>query len=155
MKTWWLFHGVFFVGYQIARATWRWFVMGMVWFSRIDWWLNHWFIISIVFETFRSGTVYVMHNYIIFQVTPNHHIIYIYGWWFGTFFVIQFWEFHHPSWRSPSFFRVGWNHQIIPSSPENYGSSRSNLVDFMGIMGQLGALFGQTALGVRTGSTLL
>ena len=36
------------------------------------------------------------------------------GWWFGTWllFSIICWEFHHPNWRTPSFFRgVGWNHQ--------------------------------------------
>ena len=38
------------------------------------------------------------------------------GWWwlepwnFMTF--PSYWEYHHPNWRSPSFFRgVGWNHQ--------------------------------------------
>ena len=35
-------------------------------------------------------------------------------WWFGTqllFFPFS-WEFHHPNWRTPSFFRgVGLNHQ--------------------------------------------
>ena len=28
------------------------------------------------------------------------------GWWFGTCFIFPFsWEFHHPNWRTPSFFR--------------------------------------------------
>ena len=39
------------------------------------------------------------------------------GWWFGTMEFYDFpfsWEFHHPSWRTPSFFRgVGWNHQPV------------------------------------------
>ena len=31
------------------------------------------------------------------------------GWWFGTWllFFPSYWEFHHPNWRSPSFFRRG------------------------------------------------
>ena len=36
-------------------------------------------------------------------------------WWFGTmefWMTFQYWEFHKPNWRSPSFFRgVGLNHQ--------------------------------------------
>ena len=37
------------------------------------------------------------------------------GWWFGTCFIFPFsWEFHHPNWRTPSFFRgAGWNHQPV------------------------------------------
>ena len=29
------------------------------------------------------------------------------GWWFGTmeFYFVIYWEFHHPNWRTPSFFR--------------------------------------------------
>ena len=28
------------------------------------------------------------------------------GWWFETCFIVPFsWEFHHPNWRTPSFFR--------------------------------------------------
>ena len=36
------------------------------------------------------------------------------GWWFGTWiwWLSIYWEFHHPNWRTPSFFRgVVWNHQ--------------------------------------------
>ena len=33
----------------------------------------------------------------------NNHMIS--GWWFGTFFFPFSWEFHHPNWRTPSFFR--------------------------------------------------
>ena len=30
----------------------------------------------------------------------------------NMFYVSIYWEFHHPNWRTPSFFRgVGWNHQ--------------------------------------------
>ena len=37
------------------------------------------------------------------------------GWWFGTFFCFSiYWEFHHPNWQTPSFFRgVGLNHQPV------------------------------------------
>ena len=41
------------------------------------------------------------------------------GWWFGTF-VIFHWEFHHPNWRTSSFFRgVG----ITPTRWRYYGIS--------------------------------
>ena len=42
------------------------------------------------------------------------------GWWFGTsiLFSHDYWECHHPNWRTPSFFRTGWlkNHQPVMSS---------------------------------------
>jgi hypothetical protein len=30
------------------------------------------------------------------------------GWWFGTFFIFPYWEFHHPNWLSLHDFSVGW-----------------------------------------------
>ena len=62
---------------------------------------------------FKSSTIWFFQQ--LFKGWFNLHFS---GWWFGTFFMFPFsWECHHPSWRTPSFFRgVGWNHQ-----PDNNG----------------------------------
>ena len=56
-----------------------------------------------------------------------HHFLSIYshlltsisGWWFGTGLLFSIsWEFHHPNWRTPSFFSgVAKNHQAVEKSP--------------------------------------
>ena len=56
----------------------------------------------------------IIYNYIYILCCKNSCIhvstvyiyIYIFGWWFRSFFIFPFsWEFHHPNWRTPSFFR--------------------------------------------------
>ena len=51
-------------------------------------------------------------------------------WWFGTWmdydfpYIYIYWEFHHPNWRSPSFFRgLGLNHQAVEVSMGKMGET--------------------------------
>ena len=58
-----------------------------------------------------------------FDNISTYIIIYLPGWWFGTFglFFPSYWEFHNPNWRTPSFFRrVGWNHQPATGAEPSY-----------------------------------
>ena len=65
----------------------------------------------------------------------NHHyfstasLISYPGWWFGTFLYISYfsicWEFHHPNWRTPSFFRGG-------STTNHYGCNGHGVGPYFG-----------------------
>ena len=67
-----------------------------------------------------NGWYMMVDLYGIYICMVNKWIIYqyikqcIYIYWLvvsNMTFIFHNWEFHHSKWRSPSFFRVGWNHQ--------------------------------------------